>query len=44
MILGQSYGRKFYGGISVSVKKGMSNVRVAISNVATDISPAQEQV
>ncbi|XP_057471003.1 magnesium-chelatase subunit ChlI, chloroplastic-like [Actinidia eriantha] len=40
---GQSYGRKFYGGISVPVKKGRSKVRVAISNVATDISPAQEQ-
>ncbi|GFZ06132.1 P-loop containing nucleoside triphosphate hydrolases superfamily protein [Actinidia rufa] len=40
---GQSYGRKYYGGISVVVKKGRSRLRVAISNVATEITPAQEQ-
>ncbi|XP_009592218.1 magnesium-chelatase subunit ChlI, chloroplastic isoform X2 [Nicotiana tomentosiformis] len=40
---GQSQGRKFYGGIRVPVKKGRSQFHVAISNVATEISPAQEQ-
>ncbi|XP_009804859.1 magnesium-chelatase subunit ChlI, chloroplastic isoform X1 [Nicotiana tabacum] len=40
---GQSQGRKFYGGIRVPVKKGRSQFHVAISNVATEINPAQEQ-
>lgn len=40
---GQSQGRKFYGGIRVPVKKGRSQFHVSISNVATEISPAQEQ-
>ncbi|XP_070009188.1 magnesium-chelatase subunit ChlI, chloroplastic isoform X3 [Nicotiana tabacum] len=39
----QSQGRKFYGGIRVPVKKGRSQFHVAISNVATEINPAQEQ-
>ncbi|XP_071696590.1 magnesium-chelatase subunit ChlI, chloroplastic-like [Rutidosis leptorrhynchoides] len=38
---GQSQGRRFYGGIGVPVKKGRS--QFSISNVATEISPAQEQ-
>lgn len=40
---GQSQGRKFYGGIRVPVKKGRSQFHVAVSSVATEISPAQEQ-
>uniref|UniRef100_M1CJ42 magnesium chelatase n=1 Tax=Solanum tuberosum TaxID=4113 RepID=M1CJ42_SOLTU len=40
---GHSQGRKFYGGIRLPVKKGRSQFHVAISNVATEISPAQEQ-
>ncbi|CAN4117489.1 unnamed protein product [Withania somnifera] len=40
---GQSQGRKFYGGIRVPVRKGRSQFHVAISNVATEISPTQEQ-
>lgn len=40
---GQSQGRKFYGGIGVPVKKGRSRFHVSISNVATEISPAQTQ-
>ncbi|THG09091.1 hypothetical protein TEA_016795 [Camellia sinensis var. sinensis] len=40
---GQSYGRKFYGGIAIPVKKERSQFRVSITNVATEISPAQEQ-
>ncbi|KAK1424771.1 hypothetical protein QVD17_20109 [Tagetes erecta] len=38
---GQSQGRRLYGGIGVPVKKGRS--RFYVSNVATEISPAQEQ-
>ncbi|KAL0363439.1 UNVERIFIED_CONTAM: Magnesium-chelatase subunit ChlI, chloroplastic [Sesamum calycinum] len=41
---GVSSGRKFYGGIGVPLKKGRSQFSVSISNVATEISPAQEQV
>ncbi|KAK4399196.1 Magnesium-chelatase subunit ChlI, chloroplastic [Sesamum angolense] len=40
---GVSSGRKFYGGIGVPLKKGRSQFSVSISNVATEISPAQEQ-
>ncbi|CAL5346951.1 unnamed protein product [Camellia sinensis] len=36
---GQSYGRKFYGGIVIPVKKERSQFRVSITNVATEISP-----
>ncbi|THG16276.1 hypothetical protein TEA_023833 [Camellia sinensis var. sinensis] len=35
---GQSYGRKFYGGIVIPVKKERSQFRVSITNVATEIS------
>ncbi|KAJ0637216.1 putative magnesium chelatase [Helianthus annuus] len=38
---GQSQGRRFYGGIGVPVKKGRSHF--SVSNVATEISPAQQQ-
>lgn len=38
---GQSQSRRFYGGIGVPLKKGRS--QLLISNVATEISPAQEQ-
>ncbi|XP_024987650.1 magnesium-chelatase subunit ChlI, chloroplastic [Cynara cardunculus var. scolymus] len=38
---GHGQGRRFYGGIGVPVKKGRSHL--SISNVATEISPAQEQ-
>lgn len=44
VVVGHSQGRKFYGGIRLPVKKGRSQFHVAISNVATEISPAQEQV
>lgn len=40
---GVSSGRQFYGGIGVPLSKGRSRFRVSISNVATEISPAQEQ-
>ncbi|KAJ0799072.1 putative magnesium chelatase [Helianthus annuus] len=39
---GQSQGRRFYGGIGVPVKKGRSHF--SVSNVATEISPPQQQV
>ncbi|KAA8519698.1 hypothetical protein F0562_013857 [Nyssa sinensis] len=39
----QNYGRKFYGGIGIPVKSGRSQFRVSITNVATEISPAQQQ-
>ncbi|KAK9051669.1 hypothetical protein SSX86_028297 [Deinandra increscens subsp. villosa] len=38
---GQNQGRRLYGGIGVPVKKGKSHF--SVSNVATEISPAQEQ-
>ncbi|KAI7740888.1 hypothetical protein M8C21_021988 [Ambrosia artemisiifolia] len=38
---GQSQSRRLYGGIRVPVKKGRS--RFSVSNVATEITPAQEQ-
>ncbi|KAI3796809.1 hypothetical protein L1987_39495 [Smallanthus sonchifolius] len=41
MVDGQNQGRRLYGGIGVPVKKGRS--RFSVSNVATEISPAQEQ-
>ncbi|KAK6124217.1 hypothetical protein DH2020_042053 [Rehmannia glutinosa] len=41
---GLSSGRKFYGGIGFPLKKERFQFHVSISNVATDISPAQEQV
>lgn len=41
---GLSSGRKFYGGIGVPLNKGRSHLRLSISNVATEINPAQEQV
>ncbi|KAL0407410.1 UNVERIFIED_CONTAM: Magnesium-chelatase subunit ChlI, chloroplastic [Sesamum latifolium] len=40
---GLSSGRKFYGGIGVALNKGRFQFRVSISNVATEISPAQSQ-
>ncbi|KAK3010422.1 hypothetical protein RJ639_012315 [Escallonia herrerae] len=40
---GQSQGRKFYGGISVPVKKGKSQFQFSVSNVSTELSPAQQQ-
>ncbi|KAI8567902.1 hypothetical protein RHMOL_Rhmol02G0157400 [Rhododendron molle] len=40
---GQSGGRKFYKGIAVTGKKGRSRFRISITNVATEISPAQEK-
>ncbi|XP_023736675.1 magnesium-chelatase subunit ChlI, chloroplastic [Lactuca sativa] len=38
---GHTQGRRFYGGIGLPSKKGRSHF--SISNVATEISPAQEQ-
>ncbi|KAJ9535347.1 hypothetical protein OSB04_un001545 [Centaurea solstitialis] len=38
---GQSQGRRFHGGIGVPLRKGRSHF--SISNVATEISPAQEK-
>ncbi|KAL0321277.1 UNVERIFIED_CONTAM: Magnesium-chelatase subunit ChlI, chloroplastic [Sesamum radiatum] len=40
---GLSTGRKFYGGIGVALNKGRFQFLVSISNVATEISPAQTQ-
>ncbi|KAK6133480.1 hypothetical protein DH2020_032773 [Rehmannia glutinosa] len=40
---GLSSGRQFYGGIGVPLSKGRYQFRVSISNVATEISPAQEK-
>ncbi|KAK3039931.1 hypothetical protein RJ639_027766 [Escallonia herrerae] len=40
---GQNHGRKFYGGISMPVQKGKSQFQFSISNVATELSPAQQQ-
>ncbi|KAK2994557.1 hypothetical protein RJ640_017286 [Escallonia rubra] len=40
---GQIQGRKFYGGISMPVKKGKSHFQFSVSNVATELSPAQQQ-
>ncbi|KAI8017607.1 hypothetical protein LOK49_LG04G01756 [Camellia lanceoleosa] len=40
---GQSYGRKFYGGIAILVKQERSQFRVSITNVATEINPAQKK-
>ncbi|KAK4386565.1 Magnesium-chelatase subunit ChlI, chloroplastic [Sesamum angolense] len=40
---GLSSGRKFYGGIGVALNKGRFQFRVSISNVPTEISPAQSQ-
>ncbi|KAL0328887.1 UNVERIFIED_CONTAM: Magnesium-chelatase subunit ChlI, chloroplastic [Sesamum calycinum] len=40
---GLSSGRKFYSGIGVALNKGRFQFRVSISNVATEISPAQSQ-
>ncbi|KAK9268032.1 hypothetical protein L1049_010471 [Liquidambar formosana] len=39
---GQSHGRKFYGGIGIPAKKGRSQFHVAVTNVATEISPAEQ--
>ncbi|KAL0300685.1 UNVERIFIED_CONTAM: Magnesium-chelatase subunit ChlI, chloroplastic [Sesamum radiatum] len=41
---GLSSGRKFYSGIGVALNKGRFQFRVSISNVATEISPAQSQL
>lgn len=43
LCIGISSGRKFCGGAGVPLKKGRLN-RLTITNVATEISPAQEQV
>lgn len=40
--VGLSSGRKFYGGVAVPLKKGLSHFHFSISNVAT--SPAQQEV
>lgn len=39
---GPSYGRKFYGGIGISAKKGRSQFHVAVTSVATEINPADQ--
>nr|QIC54085.1 magnesium chelatase subunit I [Paeonia lactiflora] len=39
---GPSYGRKFYGGIGISAKKGRSQFHVAVTSVATEIGPADQ--
>ncbi|XP_052202460.1 magnesium-chelatase subunit ChlI, chloroplastic-like [Diospyros lotus] len=40
---GQRNARKFYGGIATPLSTGRSQFRVSITNVATEVSPAQEQ-
>ncbi|XP_059435859.1 magnesium-chelatase subunit ChlI, chloroplastic [Corylus avellana] len=39
---GQSNGRKFYGGIGIHGKRGRSQFRVAVTNVATDINSVEQ--
>ncbi|KAJ9690615.1 hypothetical protein PVL29_012993 [Vitis rotundifolia] len=38
----RSRGRKLYGGVGVQLKKGRSQFHVAVSNVATEINPAEK--
>lgn len=40
-IAGKSYGKKFYGGIGIHGKK-KPQFHVAVTNVATEISPAEQ--
>ncbi|CBI30656.3 unnamed protein product, partial [Vitis vinifera] len=38
----RSHGKKLYGGVGVQLKKGRSQFHVAVSNVATEINPAEK--
>lgn len=38
----RGHGRKLYGGVGVQLKKGRSQFHVAVSNVATEINPAEK--
>ncbi|XP_038688865.1 magnesium-chelatase subunit ChlI, chloroplastic [Tripterygium wilfordii] len=42
LIPGQSYGKKFYGGIGIHGKKGRSQFRVAVTNVATETNSVEQ--
>ncbi|KAF5742327.1 magnesium-chelatase subunit ChlI chloroplastic [Tripterygium wilfordii] len=42
LIPGQSYGKKFYGGIGIHGKKGRSQFRVTVTNVATEINSVEQ--
>ncbi|GAA0183514.1 ligase [Lithospermum erythrorhizon] len=37
-------GRKFYGGIRIPMQKGRPQLHVSISNVATEVGPAEKQL